>query len=209
MNDAQRQSVADFMQRLYHRQLTTASGGNISVRAGDGHILLTASKLDKGHLTGEQVGVLTLDGENLTPELTPSIEAGMHLAIYQRHPAIRAVVHAHPVTATAFCASRRAINCRYIAEAYAIIGDPAVAPYARMGTPELAEHAADAAGQASCVLLENHGILTTGKDLLTAFDRLELVEIAARTTMILEQLGGAQELTPAQQAELDEMVGRH
>ena len=207
MYKQERQRVADYMQRLYRRGLTTASGGNISSRAGHEHVLLTASKLDKAVLTGEQVGVLTLEGENLTPELPPSIETEMHLEIYRRYPRIHAIVHAHPVTATAFAASSKPINCRYIAEAYAIVGEPVVAPYARMGSPKLAQNVAAAAASGHCVLLENHGVLTLGVDLLTAFDRLELIEIAARTTLILEQLGGERELSSAQRRELDEMMG--
>ena len=101
----QRETVARFMRRLYERGLTTTSGGNISIRVDARYVLITASKFDKGTLTGSQVGVLSIDGENLTPELPPSIEAGMHLEIYRRRRAVAAVVHAHPTAASAFCIS--------------------------------------------------------------------------------------------------------
>ena len=67
----QREDVARYMRRLYEHGLTTTSGGNLSLRADDRHVLLTASKFDKGTLTGDQVGILTLDGDNLTPGLPP------------------------------------------------------------------------------------------------------------------------------------------
>ena len=200
--------LASFMRRLYRQRLTTTSGGNLSLRVDEGTVLLTASKHDKARLTAEQICVLTMAGENLTPALVPSIEAGMHLAIYRRHPAVRAIVHAHPVTATAFCASRVPIDCHLIAEAYAVVGEPAWADYACMGSGGLAENVAAAVGRGACVLMANHGILATGATLLEAFDRLEVLEIAAQTTLIVRQLDGGSALSPARLAELDRLMGR-
>ena len=206
---ADRRELAAFMRRLYRQRLTTTSGGNLSVRVDADSILLTASKHDKARLTAGQVCVLRLDGTNLTPGLTPSIEAGMHLAIYCRHPHVRAIVHAHPATATAFCAAREPINCRLIAEAYAVVGTPVWADYACMGSEGLAEAVAETAGRGPCVLMANHGILTTGATLLEAFDRLEVLEIAAQTTLIVRQLGGGRSLDDDRLAELDRLMGRN
>ena len=205
---AERQEVARFMRRLYRRHLTTTSGGNISCRTTDGHILLTASKFDKARLTATQVGVLALDGSNLTPDLRPSIEAEMHLTVYRRHPEIQAIVNAHPVTASVFCACERPLNTRLLGEAYAIVGPPVKAPYATMGTPELAENVALAVGQGTCILLANHGILTVGRSLLEAFDRLEVTEIAAQTNVLLAGLGGPVEIPADKLADLDRLMGR-
>ena len=83
-----------------------------------------------------------------------------------------------------------------------------MADYARMGTPELAENVAAAARRACCIMLENHGILTTGKTLLEAFDRLEVIEFAARITLTASQLGQVRELTPPQLAAIAAMMGR-
>ncbi|MDD4647019.1 MAG: class II aldolase/adducin family protein, partial [Sphaerochaeta sp.] len=43
-----RRQVASFMTRLYDRQLTTASGGNISMRISKDLFCITPSALDKG-----------------------------------------------------------------------------------------------------------------------------------------------------------------
>ena len=204
-----REEVARCMRRLYEHGLTTTSGGNISLRADDRHVLLTASKFDKGTLAGAQVGVLALDdGANLTPELSPSIEAGMHLAIYRARPDVRAVVHAHPVTASAFCCTAVPLNCRLLAEAYAVVGEPGYAAYACMGTPELAAVVADCTRTHNCVLMANHGVLAVGRNLLEAFDRLEVLENAARLNLLTRLLGGAAELTKEQLAALDALMGR-
>ena len=188
--ETERQNVADFMQRLYRQKLTTTSGGNISCRTEDSHILLTPSGLDKANLTAAEIAVLTENGENLSPALPPSIELQMHMAIYAARPDIKAIVHAHPVTATAFCASRKEINCRYIAESYVIVGDPVVVPYAHMGTQKLADNVYKAAAENNaCMLLENHGVIAGGETLLQAFNRIEVLEASAKITVLLEQIG--------------------
>ncbi|MBI4976498.1 MAG: class II aldolase/adducin family protein [Spirochaetes bacterium] len=204
----ERTAVADCMRRLYRQGLTTTSGGNISLRVTDEHVLLTASKFDKGELNAGQVGILKMTGENLTPELSPSIEAGMHLAIYKCRPDIRAVVHAHPVTASAFTASKTPLNTRLIAESYAIVGTPGYAPYALMGTPALASSVAETARSHNCILMANHGVIALGKSLIEAFDRLEVLEAAARLSVIAAQIGNTVELDEKQLDEIDGLMGR-
>jgi len=71
-----------------------------------GHILITPSALDKGRITADQIGMLSEDGENLTPQLKTSIETDMHISVYKARQDVRAVVHAHPVTATSFTAMK-------------------------------------------------------------------------------------------------------
>ncbi len=205
----QRAAVAEFMRRLYRQGLTTTSGGNISMRVDDERVLLTASKFDKAELQAEHVGILTLDGDNLTPDLSPSIEFGMHLSIYRARADVRAVVHAHPLTATAFCATGKRINTHLLDESYAILGDPTVADYARMGTPDLAANVMEAVqGGAACVMMRNHGVLAVGTTLLEAFDRLEVLERAAQTTMVVNQIGDVRELSKEQLGALDRMMER-
>lgn len=206
---SERAETAYFMRRLYRQCLTTTSGGNLSRRVSVHEVVLTASKSDKAELQPEQVGIVTLDGENLTPELSLSIETSMHLAIYRARPDVQAIVHAHPVTASAFCASGVPLCTHYTAEGYAILGDPVFVPYELMGSGELAERVAEGLRSgAACALLENHGVLAVGGTLLQAFDRLEVLEIAARHTVLLKQLGQARELADRQLNELDTFMGR-
>ena len=203
-----RAEVARFMRRLYRQGLTTTSGGNLSCRTSDGRVLLTASKFDKGTLQAGQVGILSPDGTNETPALPPSIESSMHIGLYRALPEIGAVVHAHPPVGSAFCAAGRPIDCRLLAESYAILGEPVLAPYARMGTEELAGNVVAAARRGTCVLMENHGVLTVGVTLLEAFDRLEVLEAAAKITLFTGLLGGGRVLSEDRLSALDALMGR-
>jgi L-fuculose-phosphate aldolase len=199
----ERKEVARFMRRLYRHGLTTTSGGNISLRISDDIVAITPSATDKGRMRWKEVGILNILGENLTPDLKPSIESGMHLAIYKRKPEIKAIVHAHPVCASAFTAMKTPIETNLTAEACAILGTPVIVPYALMGTADLANNAADYIEKSDILLLENHGILTIGKNLLQAFDKTEVLENAARMTLIVTLAKKKSPLTKSRTFEIE------
>jgi len=194
-----------FMRRLYRQGLTTTSGGNISQKISGDIILITPSATDKGRMRWKDVGLMTLKGKNLTPELKPSIEHEMHLSIYRKRNDISAIVHAHPLFSSAYTAMKCKINTNLTAEARAICGDPCFVPYALMGTKELASVASESIEKSDILLLENHGILTTGSSLLQAFDKLEVLENAARMTMIVEMTGKKKPLSKSRIRELENL----
>jgi L-fuculose-phosphate aldolase len=197
----QRKEVAGFMRRLYSHGLTTTSGGNISLRVSDNRILITPSATDKGEMYWSEVGIMSLDGENLTPDLKPSIESEMHLSIFRKRD-VKAIVHAHPVFATSFTAMKRKIDTSLTAEACAILGDPLFVSYALMGTKELAEIVSDNISRSDILLLENHGILSVGSNLLQAFDRIEVLENAAKMTVITSVMGSSRTLSSSRIEEI-------
>lgn len=206
----QKQAVADCMNRLYARGLTTTSGGNISLRISEQRILLTPSATDKGNMRADQIAEIGLDGTNHTPHLKPSGETQMHLEIYKRRPDILAIVHAHPPMASVYAVTERPLNVRLIAESYAVLGEPATAPYALTGTDELATYVADClTDEAVCVIMRNHGVLTVGSTLLEAFDRMEVLENTAKINLHVHQLGSIQELNDEQCAALAAWAGRN
>jgi L-fuculose-phosphate aldolase len=201
----ERKEVAMFMRRLYRQRLTTTSGGNISLKVSGTKILITPSATDKGMMRWNEVGIMKITGENLTPELKPSIEHEMHLAIYRKMKNISAIVHAHPLFASAFTAMKCKINTYLTAEARAVCGDPCFVPYALMGTKELALLASESIAVSDILLLENHGILTAGSSLLQAFDKLEVLENAAKMTLIVEITGKKKPLNTDKINELDKL----
>jgi len=205
--EAEREQVASVMRRLYRQGLTTCSGGNVSLRCGD-VVLITPSGTDKGEITAGQIGAVTISGENLAPGLRLSIETEMHLEVYRNRPDVKGIVHAHPVTASAFAAMDAEIDTRLTAETWHVLGVPVRAPYALMGTKELAQIVGQAARQGNAVIMENHGVLTMGETLFRAFDRMELLEAAARMTWIAETMGCSRPLTEARIREIEEVYGK-
>lgn len=193
------------MRRLYAHGLTSTSGGNISFMISDDVILLTPSATDKGRMKWKEVGIMTILGENLTTDLKPSIESEMHLSIYRKKKEVKAIVHAHPVFASAFTAMNCPIDTTLTAEAAAILGVPVMVPYALMGTAGLAEKVSEKIINSDILLLENHGILTTGSSLLQAFDRIEVLENAAKMTVIVELMKRKSPLTRNRLLEIEKI----
>ena len=178
-----RTQVAATMARLYDRNLTTATGGNVSARVGDA-MLITPSGKDKASLTAEDIAVIDIaTGEQICTSWRLSIESEMHRRIYLKTDA-KAVVHSHPTFASLFSALDDVIDTHIIAETYYLLDEVIKVPYELMGTKELAEKVSEYALKSHALLLENHGALTTGQALLSAFDRMEVLEQAAKLTYL-------------------------
>lgn len=193
------------MRRLYRQGLTSTSGGNLSLKISNDIIAITPSATDKGRMKWKEVGLMSILGENMTPGLKPSIESEMHLSIYRKHNDVKAIVHAHPLFATAFTAMKCKIYTNLTAEACAILGEPKMVPYALMGSRELADAVSEHIFSSEVLLLENHGILTTGSSLLQAFDRLEVLENAARMTVITEVMRKRNSLSRTRISEIERL----
>jgi len=202
---SERKEVARFMRRLYKHGLTTTSGGNVSLRLSEELIVITPSATDKGRMKWKEVAIVTIFGENLTLDLKPSIETAMHLAVYKKKKDVLAIVHAHPVMASLFTAIKAKINTNLTAEAKAILGDPLLVKYAVMGSIALADIVAESVLKSDILLLENHGILTTGSNLLQAFDKIEVLENAAKMTLMTEMTGKRRPLDRARILELERL----
>lgn len=211
MSEELRKETAYFMRRLYRQGLTTTSGGNISALTRQGTMLITPSATDKGRMCAAEIGEMNFECKIVGKSFKPSIESRMHLEIYKNRPDVKAVVHAHPVHASAFAALDTKINTTLLAESHAVIGNVCYAPYFRMGSEELAIAVGKAAAEADCVIMLNHGALAVGKTLLEAFDRLEVLETAARMTFIHLSMNGVKSrpLGEKELAELDVMMSRH
>lgn len=200
---AEREEVAYFMRRLYRQGLTTTSGGNLSLRVADNLVLITPSSLDKAEMQANQIALFTLDGINKTPQFKGSIETGMHLEILRRRPEIKAVVHAHPVTATAFAAMDIDINFHLTAEAYAILKTPVRVGYSIMGGEGLAKIVAESMEKTDVAIMKNHGVICAGRSMLNAFDKLEVCEAAAKMTWITHTM---KSIHPLNREQLDEIA---
>jgi L-fuculose-phosphate aldolase len=195
--------VAAFMQRLYNKGLTTSLGGNISCRIDDNLIAITSSQTDKATISANEIGIVDLNGNSKTPDIKLSMETWMHLGIYNKRKDINAIVHAHPPFSSVFAVSSKKINCRLSGEGRALLGEPSYAPYALMGTKELAKIVSDYSLSSNVIFMQNHGIITLGDSLLIAFDRLEVAEFTSRLTIFTEIMGDKHELNDEQVKGID------
>ena len=184
------------MERIYSYRMTTTSGGNLSIRDGDGTVWITPARVDKGALRREDIVAVRADG-TVEGSHKPSSELPFHLGIYAARPDLRGIVHAHPVALVAFSICGKAPDTRLFPKSHAICGEVGFAGYALPGSRLLGERiAAVFASGPSCVMLENHGVVVGGENFQEAFTRFETLEFTAKTLIKAGALGGAKVLDP-------------
>jgi len=66
--------------------------------------------MNKGCLSPEDLVITDLDGHKCIGERKMSSEILMHLLFYRMRPDVKAVCHAHPITATGFASAGRALD---------------------------------------------------------------------------------------------------
>ena len=197
-----RADIVEVGRRMYARGYTASNDGNISVRVGDDRLLMTPKSVCKGFMTPDMMCVTDLAGKKIQGDRDPSSEMLMHLEVYRQRPDVRAVVHAHPPTATGFAVAGEDLMAPVLPEIILQLGGVPRLPFVAPGGEELAGAVASAMRTHDAVLLANHGATTAGRTLLVAHQRMESVEHAARILLTARLLGRVDELTPEQRGAL-------
>jgi L-fuculose-phosphate aldolase len=174
---------------MYERGYIVACEGNLSVRLSAGRILTTPTCMNKGMLDPEDLVVVDPEGRHLEGARRASSEVLMHLLFYRTRSDVQAICHAHPATATGFAAAGRALDQALLPEVVIGLGKVPLVRYATPGTPELSAAIEPYVEHYDALLLANHGAVTCGPDLLTAFYRMETVEHTAKITLAAETAG--------------------
>lgn len=181
--------IVRFMQRIYHRGLTTTSGGNLSVRDDQGNLWITPAGIDKGALTPRDIICLTPAGQVIGPH-RPSSELPFHAGIYRRRPDLRAVLHAHPPALVSFSILRRLPRQDLLPPAGNRCLRLGLAAYAVPGSEALGETISTCFAEGcDAVLLENHGVCVGAEDLPAAFARFEMLNHMAKLELAASRLG--------------------
>ena len=186
--------------RIYRSGMTTTSGGNISIRDENGDIWITPAAVDKGTLTTKDIVCVKPDG-SVVGTHRPSSEFPFHKAIYDIRPQMTAVIHAHPSALVSFSITKQIPNTNIIPQAKSICGTIGFAPYDVPGSRQLGEKiAAEFASHADykAVIMENHGVVLCGEDIMDAYQRFETLEFCARTLLNAKILGEPTCLTDRQ-----------
>jgi L-fuculose-phosphate aldolase len=194
--------LIDVCHRLAAKGFVAATDGNVSIRLPGGNMLITCSGVSQGMVAGKDFVEVTAGGRVVASKRAASTEVGMHAFIYRERPDVRAVVHAHPPTATGFAVARISLEACLLPEAVVGLGAIPLAPYATPSTDEVALSISPFVKNAQAILLSNHGVVTFGRDLLDAFFKMEKVEHAAQIVLVARMLGGA---IPLSEEELEKL----
>ncbi|HZK00308.1 MAG TPA: L-fuculose-phosphate aldolase [Tissierellaceae bacterium] len=187
----ERELLVDYGKKLLTSGLTTGSGGNISIfNREENLVAITASGLDYFEARVQDVVIVDLEGNivEAKEDRKASSEIGMHLIFYKNRQDANAIVHTHSKFATAIACM--GWNLEPVHYMIGLAGyDVKCAKYATYGSKDLAENALEAIGDRNAVLLANHGLITLGADLGSAFSTAEHLEFVSEIYYLTKTLG--------------------
>lgn len=198
-----RREIVSLGKMLHQRGYVAAMDGNLSVRLNKGRILATPTAMSKGIMRPSDMVIVDMEGRHLSGRRNVSSEIAMHLLIYRLRPDIRAVVHAHPPTATGFAAAGMALNKPLVCEVVIGLGSIPLAKYGTPGTPELSKSLEPLIPEYDAILMSNHGVVAYGTDLQQAYMKMETVEHFAQIALVTYLLGREQ---PLNSQELEKLM---
>ena len=188
-DQALRQQLVAVSRRMNGTGLNQGTSGNLSVRIEEG-ILVTPSSLPYEQMEVGDLVALDLSGQPLKEkQRRPSSEWRLHADVLSCRPEAMAVLHCHPIHATALACHDRGIPAFHYMVAVAGGDEIRCAPYATFGTKALSDNVVNALAQRNACLLARHGMVTLGKDLESALRVAVEVETLARMYLQALQLG--------------------
>lgn len=186
---ALKEQICEMGRRCWMRDYNDGNGGNLSARLGE-YFLCTPTGVSKGFMKPEMICLVDADGNQVAGHAPwkRTSEILSHLGIYRTVPAAAAVVHAHPIHATAFAmAGIQPPQC-LIPEVEVFVGTIPVAEYKTPGSPQMSEILGQLAPQHQAILMGNHGVICWGTSVEDAYFKMEITDSYCRTLWVAAQL---------------------
>jgi ribulose-5-phosphate 4-epimerase/fuculose-1-phosphate aldolase len=176
--DSAKDMIVETARKLTAKGYLMATGGNLSVRiTGQSALAITPSNYDYLKMLPEDVCVLDFELKVLEGSLKPSVESGMHAAIYRARQDVNAVVHTHQVYASALTLIQMPIPSLFDEQVRFLGRSVNIIPYAPSGTGLLVGIIARSVrDHNNAYMLQNHGALVFGSDMERAVHNVEILE---------------------------------
>jgi L-fuculose-phosphate aldolase len=204
-----RSDLLKVVRELDSKGFMCGSSGNVSIKIDDDRYLITPSGIPVFILKEEDILLIDSEGSPIKTRndgLKASSEALMHLLCYKKRADIRSVIHSHAPSASAFAISGKSLDLCVMPEIIMVLGAIPLVPYMTPATGDLAGIVSDYIQKDHrAVLLENHGVLVTGKDVFDACNNLTLVETYAKTYLNALLIGNVNTLSGIQVERLNEL----
>lgn len=184
-----RRELVEICHKVYSKGFVSAYDGNLSVRIDDHKILITPSGKCKGDIEEDDLLEIDIYGNLLNGTGKISTEVKIHLTAYQKRNDVRAVIHCHPVHATAFAIIGEGLMRPVFPEVILSLGKVPLCKYGTPSTDELPNSMLPYIDFVWALLLENHGAVTFGKCIKGAYYRMEKLEWAAHTISVARTIG--------------------
>lgn len=183
---ATRRDMCRLIHRSYDQRLFTSTQGTFSQRLQDGSYIITPYNKDRKYLQPENLVLIRHDMCEAGKQ--PSRSVRLHRAIYDSHPDIGCIIIAHAPSIMAFAVTDAVFDSRIIPESYINLRDVKELPYFS-STNDIPGTVSALSSKTPVLVIENECVLVTGKNLLNAFDRLEVLEYSAKALIAASDIG--------------------
>ena len=200
--------MCEIGRRAYQVGLLTAAEGNFSCRLDAERILCTPTGLCKGLLTPEDLCVVDPAGKQLAGVRRVSSEIHLHLQILEQDATVAAVVHTHPPFATTFAVLGESVPDGLLPEGALFLGSVPLVAYETPGTEELGRAVRPYVNDHVAAILQNHGAVSWGRDLESAYLLTETLEAVCRVAYQARLIGHPKPIPADKLRELEQIRRR-
>lgn len=191
--------LAQFIRRGYRQRLLTGAIGTFSARIDKNSFLITPYPLDRHTIQPEDLVMIRKGKKQIGKKPSRALHA--HSAIYKAHPEVQCVVNAQPVNALSFSIVHKKIDTYTIPESYVFVGDVSLLPF-ESSFNDFDHLTKSLTLKTPAAVLKNNGVMLVGKNILSAFDKLEVLECSAEAIIDSQSIGGH---VPMTQEIIDEL----
>ncbi len=187
-----KQLIVDSGVRMFRSKLTVETWGNVSACDRENNLVyITPSGMHYEELVPSDIVVVDMDCNIIEGTRRPSIETGLHVAIYKARKEVNAVIHTHPIYSTVFSSIGEDIPLIHDEGAQALGDVVRTAEYALPGSAELAENCIKALGTMSnACLLRSHGAVCIAENMDGAFKVAHVLEMMSEIYCNIRAIGG-------------------
>lgn len=194
-----RERLSGFVQRAYRQRLMIGTMGSFSARLGDDRFLVTPEAVDRATLGADDL--VRVDHGRQQRGRVASRTCALHRALYLAHPRVGAIANGAGVNGSAFSITDRSLDSRTIPESYIVLREVGSFPFhAQLGPGDSIVESLNE--RSPTAVLRNDGVIAIGKNVLEAFDRLEVLESTAGALINAAALG---ESIPMPDADVEEL----
>jgi L-fuculose-phosphate aldolase len=193
--EPERNIVLNACREMVGSNLTVGSWGNISLRCGDGNIVITPSGTNYEKSRPEDMVITDINGKVIDGKMAPSSERLMHYAIYKKRPDVMAIVHTHSIYSSVLSVTDERIPPITEDTAMLLGNGVNVSEYSLTGTQELADKVVRGLDTNNATIMKNHGAVAVGSNMDRAVTAAQVLEKSAHI-FILAKFAGKVNVLP-------------
>lgn len=197
-DEANREEMVRFLKRAYKGGLVASSFGTLAVRV-DGGFLFNAEcdsplDMEKGDIVRFKEGFLSLD--------KPCKYLDLIRKIFEVHEEVNALFISMPSATMAFAVANEDFDARLIPESYIMLKDVNRLGYNAIQDFDLVANTLST--KAPALIIDNECVITIGKNVTKAFDRLEVLDYSARSVILAKAVSNIQPINNEQVDEIND-----